>query len=59
METFKKEFETKGGSGYLLITKRDETGRNDTYDIIVEEVYTFHNEDEVIRQVESDIYKYL
>ena len=55
----KIEFEVTEGSGYIEYISRDETGKNDTFDIIVEEVYSFYSEDDVIAYVERNIYKYI
>lgn len=53
------EFETELGSGYIEYTHRDDTFKNDTFDIIVEEVYSFYSEDDVIHDIEKNIYKYI
>jgi hypothetical protein len=53
------EFETDRGSGYIEYTHRDDTFKNNTFDVVVEEVYSFYSEDDVIADVESNIYKYL
>jgi hypothetical protein len=53
------EFETDRGSGYIEYTRRDDTFRNDTFDVIVEEVYSFYSEDDVISDIENNIYKYI
>ena len=55
----KIDFEVNEGSGYIAYTSRDETGRNDIFDIVVEEVYSFYSEADVIACVERDIYKYI
>ena len=55
----KIDFEVTEGSGYIEYTSRDETGKNDTFDIVVEEVYSFYSEDDVIAYVERNIYKYI
>ena len=55
----KIEFETNMGCGYIEYTSRDETGKNDTFDVVVEEVYYFYSEDDVIADVENNIYKYI
>jgi hypothetical protein len=52
-------FETDMGSGYIEYTHRDSTFKNDTFDIIVEEVYSFYSEDDVIADIEINIYKYI
>jgi hypothetical protein len=52
-------FETDRGSGYIEYTHRDDTFKNDTFNVVVEEVYSFYSEDDVIADVESNIYKYL
>lgn len=52
-------FETDMGSGYIEYTQRDDTFKNDTFDVIVEEVYGLHTEDEVINEIEENIYKYI
>jgi hypothetical protein len=52
-------FETDLGSGYIEYTRRDESGRNDTFDIIVEETYSHYSEDDVIAEIERNIYKYI
>lgn len=53
------DFEVHEGSGYIEYTRRDDTCRNDTFDIVVEEVYSFYSEDDVIAYVERNIYKYI
>jgi len=53
------DFETDFGSGYIEYTHRDGTFKNDTFDIIVEEVYSFYTEDDVIQDIERNIYKYI
>jgi hypothetical protein len=53
------DFETDFGSGYIEYTHRDDTFKNDTFDIIVEEVYSFYTEDDVIQDIEKNIYKYI
>jgi len=53
------DFETDFGSGYIEYTHRDDTFKNDTFDIIVEEVYSFYTEDDVIQDIEENIYKYI
>jgi hypothetical protein len=55
----KIEFEVTEGSGYIEYISRDETGKNDTFDIVVEEVYSFYSEDDVIAYVERNIYKHI
>ena len=55
----KIDFEVTEGSGYIEYTSRDETGKNDTFDIVVEEVYSFYSEDDVIAYIERNIYKYI
>lgn len=55
----KIEFEVTEGSGYIEYISRDETGKNDTFYIVVEEVYSFYSEDDVIAYVERNIYKYI
>jgi hypothetical protein len=52
-------FETDMGSGYIEYTHRDDTFKNDTFDVIVEEVYSFYDEDDVVADVEKNIYKYI
>jgi hypothetical protein len=52
-------FETNMGSGYIEYTHRDDTFKNDTFDIIIEEVYSFYSEDNVIMDIEKNIYKYI
>lgn len=53
------EFETDMGSGYIEYTHRDDTFKNDTFDIIVEDTYSFYTEDDVIADIEKNIYKYI
>jgi hypothetical protein len=53
------EFETDLGSGYIEYTHRDDTFKNDTFDVIVEDIYSFYTEDDVIADIEKNIYKYL
>ena len=52
-------FETDLGSVYIEYTHRDDTFKNDTFDVIVEEIYSFYNEDQVIADIEKNIYKYI
>ena len=52
-------FETDMGNGYIEYTHRDDTFKNDTFDVIVEEVYSFYDEDDVVADVEKNIYKYI
>ncbi len=53
------DFETDLGSGYIEYTHRDDTFKNDTFDVIVEETYSFYTEDDVIEDIEKNIYKYI
>lgn len=53
------EFETVLGSGYIEYTHRDDTFKNDTFDVIVEETYLWYTEDDVIADIEANIYKYI
>lgn len=53
------EFETDMGIGRIEYTHRDDTFKNDTFDVIVEEVYSFYTEDDVIADIEKNIYKYI
>jgi hypothetical protein len=55
----KIDFETNMGSGYIEYTNRDETGKNDTFDVVVDEVYSFYSEEDVIQDIKSNIYKYI
>jgi hypothetical protein len=55
----KIDFETNMGSGYIEYTNRDETGKNDTFDVVVDEVYSFYSEEDVIQDIKSEIYKYI
>ena len=52
-------FETELGSGYIEYTHRDDTFKNDTFDVIVEDIYSFYTEDQVIADIERNIYKYI
>jgi hypothetical protein len=52
------EFETELGSGYIEVFNRTDE-KNLTFDVIVEEVYSFYKEENVIADVELNIYKYL
>lgn len=52
-------FETDLGSGYIEYTHRDDTFKNDTFDVIVEDIYSFYTEDQVIADIEKNIYKYI
>lgn len=52
-------FETDLGSGYIEYTHRDDMFRNDTFDVIVEETYSFYTEDHVIADIENNIFKYI
>jgi len=40
-------FETDLGSGYIEYTHRDDTFKNNTFDVIVEEIYSFYTEDNI------------
>lgn len=53
------EFETDMGCGYIEYICRDDTGRNDTFDVIVEETYLWYDEDAVVADIENNIYKYI
>lgn len=53
------QFETDKGSGYIEYTHRDDSFRNDSFDVIVEETYGFYSEQNVIDEIESNIYKYI
>ncbi len=53
------EFETDLGSGYIEYTHRDDTFKNDTFDVIVEETYSWYTEEQVIADIEKNIYKYI
>jgi hypothetical protein len=52
-------FETDLGSGYIEYTHRDDTFKNDTFDVIVEDIFSFYTEDQVIADIERNIYKYI
>lgn len=52
-------FENEYGSGYIEHIHRDEFFRNDTYDIIIEEVYDNYTEEDVEKYVEDNIYIYM
>ena len=52
-------FETDLGSGYIEYTHRDDTFKNNPFDVIVEEIYSFYTEDDVIADIERNIYKYI
>jgi len=52
-------FETDLGSGYIEYTHRDDTFKNDTFDVIVEDIYSFYTEDDVIADIKKNIYKYI
>ena len=52
-------FETDRGSGYIEYTHRDDTFKNNTFDVIVDEVYSFYSEDDVVADIENNIYKYI
>jgi len=52
-------FETDLGSGYIEYINRDETYKNLLYDVIVEETYDWYTEDDVIADVERNIFKYI
>jgi len=52
-------FETEMGSGYIIYTHRDDTFKNDTTEIIVEETYEYFTEDDVIEDIEKNIYSYI
>jgi len=53
------KFETDMGSGEIEYTHRDETFKNDTFEVYVEETYSFYTEEDVIYDVERNIYKYI
>ena len=53
------DFETEMGSGQIEYTHRDDTFKNDTFDVIVDETYSFYTEDDVIADIERNIYKYI
>jgi len=59
MKIIKVDFENDFGCGYIEITKWNQYGRNDSYEVIVEDTYKFYSEEDVINSVESTIYKYL
>jgi hypothetical protein len=52
-------FETEMGSGQIEYIHRDDTFKNDTFEIYVEETYSFYTEQDVIYDIERNIYKYL
>lgn len=52
-------FETDLGSGYIEYLNRDETYKNLSFDVIVEETYDWYTEDDVIADVERNIFKYI
>lgn len=52
-------FETEMGSGQIEYIHRDDTFKNDTFEIYVEETYSFYTEEDVIYDIERNIYKYL
>lgn len=52
-------FETDLGSGYIEYINRDETYKNLSFDVIVEETYDWYTEDDVIADVERNIFKYI
>lgn len=52
------QFETELGSGYIEVIDRSDE-KNLTFDVIVEEVYFFYKEEDVIADIEKNIYKYL
>ena len=53
------QFETDLGSGYIEYIHRDDTFKNDTFDVIVEDIYSSYTEDQVIADIEKNIYKYI
>jgi hypothetical protein len=53
------KFETDMGSGEIEYIHRDETFKNDTFEIYVEETYSFYKEEDVIYDIERNIYKYI
>lgn len=55
----KVSFETDLGSGYIEYINRDETYKNLIFDVIVEETYSFYTEDDVIADIEKNIFKYI
>ena len=52
-------FETEMGSGQIEYIHRDDTFKNDTFEIYVEETYSFYTEEDVIYDIERNIHKYL
>jgi hypothetical protein len=55
----KIEFETDMGCGYIEYIRRDDTGKNDTFDVVVEETYLGYDEDAVVADIENNINKYI
>ena len=55
----KIDFVTNMGSGYIEYIHRDDTFKNDTFDVIVEDVYLSYDEDDVIADIKKNIYKYI
>lgn len=53
------DFETEMGSGQIEYTHRDDTYKNDTFEIYVHETYRPYTEDDVIADIENNIYKYI
>jgi len=53
------DFETEMGSGQIEYTHRDDTYKNDTFEIYVHETYRPYTEDDVIADIERNIYKYI
>jgi hypothetical protein len=52
-------FETEMGSGQIEYIHRDDTFKNDTFEIYVEETYSSYTEEDVIYDIERNIHKYL
>jgi hypothetical protein len=52
-------FETEMGSGQIEYIHRDDTFKNDTFEIYVEETYSFYTEEDIIYDIERNIYKYI
>lgn len=58
MNVEKIPFENNFGNGYIEVTG-NKYERNTTFEVVVEETYKWYSEEDVIGEVESNIYKYL
>lgn len=52
-------FETQKGSGVIECIIRDETGRNNTFDVIVEDTFEGFTEEQVYDEINDNILDYV